>query len=96
MKFSDYNDGKAAKNSGGGKKGVGEENKKLLFSILKQYEGKSKPELVAAIVKEAEKARAEGRLNNEELDSFKSMLYPFLDKGGKAELDKIVERLKKS
>ena len=45
---------------------------------------------------EAEKARAEGRLNNEELDSFKSMLYPFLDKGGKAELDKIVERLKKS
>lgn len=96
MKFSDYNDGKTAKNSGGGKKGVGEENKKLLFSILKQYEGKSKPELVAAIVKEAEKARAEGRLNNEELDSFKSMLYPFLGKGGKAELDKIVERLKKS
>ena len=96
MKFSDYNDGKTAKNSGGGKKGVGEENKKLLFSILKQYEGKSKPELVAAIVKEAEKARAEGRLNNEELDSFKSMLYPFLDKSCKAELDKIVERLKKS
>ena len=96
MKFSDYNDDKTGKNPGGGKKGVGEENKKLLFSILKQYEGKSKPELVAAIVKEAEKARAEGRLNNEELDSFKSMLYPFLDKGGKVELDKIVERLKKS
>ena len=51
---------------------------------------------MATIREIAEKARAEGRLNNEELDSFKSMLYPFLDKGGKAELDKIVERLKKS
>ncbi|HBK01630.1 MAG TPA: hypothetical protein DDY77_01175 [Clostridiales bacterium] len=96
MKFSDYNDGKTTKNAGGGKKGVGEENKKLLFSLLKQYEGKSKPELVAAIVKEAEKARAEGRLSNEELDSFKSMLYPFLDKNGKAELDGIIEKLKNS
>lgn len=94
MKFSDYEArGKGKQKSGNGR--ISDENKKLLFSVLKDYEGKSRAELVKGITEQAEKLRAEGKLSDAELDSFSLTLAPFLDGRGREELAEIVARIKK-
>ena len=73
-----------------------EENNSL--NMLKQwagkYEGMSESELIKAIVKEAEKNRAEGKLTNADLDGFKNLLLPMLNSSQAKKLDKIIEKLK--
>ena len=102
MKFSDYkgDDKRSAEprqgdKKGGGKTKISDENKKLMVELLRQYGGKSKQELMQAIILQAEKSRREGKLSDAELDAFASMLYPSLDAKGKKELDEVISRIKK-
>ena len=67
-----------------------------MFKIwASKYEGMKEEDLIKAIVKEAEKNRAEGKLTDADLDSFKSMLTPFLNSSQAKRLDKIIQKLKK-
>lgn len=62
--------------------------------FAKQYEGKSENELIAAILKEANRRRKNGTLTNADIDKFYSMLYPMINDAQRKQLDKIVQKLK--
>ena len=84
------------KNDGGGSKNT-DTNTNLIGLITKlatKYNGASENELLAAIVKEAEKGKRNGSLSNKELDNFGAILAPLLDGGKKAKLKKVIEQLK--
>ena len=66
----------------------------MLKGWASKYEGMSENDLIKAIVKEAEKNRAEGKLSDSDLDSFKSLLMPFLNSSQVKRLEKIIEKLK--
>ena len=68
---------------------------KRVSEIAKNFEGKSVNELLKAVYEEAEKGKKNGTLTNAEIDSFASILYPFLDESKRKILDKIVKDLKK-
>ena len=67
----------------------------MLKNWVSKYEGMSEEELIKAIVKEAEKNRAEGKLSDADLDSFKTLLLPLLNSSQAKKLEKIIEKLKK-
>ena len=67
----------------------------MLKGWASKYEGMKEEDLIKAIVKEAEKNRAEGKLTDADLDSFKNMLMPFLNSSQSKKLDKIIQKLKK-
>ncbi len=67
----------------------------LVNSLAKKYDGKSQNELLAEIIKETKKRKANGTLSNAEIDSFASMISPMLDNKQRGMLNKIVKELKK-
>jgi len=67
----------------------------MLKNWASKYEGMSEEDLIKAIVKEAEKNRAEGKLTDADLDSFKNLLMPLLNSSQAKKLDKIISKLKK-
>lgn len=68
--------------------------KDSINEFAKKYEGKSENELVAEILKEANRRRKNGTLTNADIDKFYSMLYPMLNDSQRKQLDKIVKKLK--
>lgn len=68
----------------------------LLQNLAKKYEGASESEIVSAILKEAEKGRRNGTLTDSDIDNFVNVLSPMLNANQKKQLEKIVDRIKKS
>lgn len=66
-----------------------------LASFSRQYEGKSGDDVMRAILKEAEKGRANGTLTDKDIDEFSAMISPALNQEQNKMLEKIVKRLKK-
>lgn len=92
MKFSDYD--KKSKENKKVNKEFSSSDKQKLFSMLRQFEGKSEDEIIASILQTAEKNRAEGKLSDSEIDSFYSMISPMLDEKKREKLDGIIELIK--
>lgn len=67
----------------------------LVKNLSSKFDGKSQNELLHAIYEEAKKGKKNGTLTNEQIDSFKMMLYPILDDKKRKVLDKVVEEIKK-
>lgn len=67
----------------------------MLKRIAGRYEGASEAELINAIMAEAAKARAEGRLSDKEIDSFVAQIAPMLDKNQQKRLVTVAEKIKK-
>lgn len=87
MKFSDYSSKKKTEK-------ISSDNKKLLMSLLKDYEGKSQDEIIASIIQIATEKRRNGTLSDAELDSFYSMLLPMVNAEQKKTLDSVMAKLK--
>ena len=87
--FNDYLKGNKSNSSDNGKA------MELLRQVASKYEGASEGEIISAIIKEAEKNRAQGKLTNDDLDSFSGTIKPMLTQEQAKKLDKIIERLKK-
>ena len=68
----------------------------LLQNLAKKYEGASESEIVSAVLKEAEKGRRNGTLTDSDIDNFVNVLSPMLNANQKKQLEKIVDRIKKS
>lgn len=88
MKLSDYSTKKKQEK-------MSTDNKKLLTSLLRDYEGKSQDEIVASIIQIATEKRRQGTLSDAELDNFYSMLLPMLNAEQKKMLDDVMAKLKK-
>lgn len=88
--FNDYVNSNNGQNKSSQTKAI-----EMLKGWASKYEGMSEGDLIKAIVKEAEKNRAEGKLSDQDLESFKSLLMPFLNPYQAKKLDKIIEKLKK-
>ncbi len=86
--FNDYNNSKSSSSSNA-------KAMEMLKGWASKYEGMSEEDLIKAIIKEAEKNRAEGKLTDSDLDGFKSMLLPFLNPSQAKKLEKIINKLKK-
>ena len=71
------------------------DSQELLKKLAVKYEGASESEIVSAIIKEAEKNRAQGKLTDSDLDNFKDYLRPMLNDSQAKKLDKIIARLKR-
>ncbi len=93
MKFSDYKQNNTNDSKQSSKK-MDKNAERLLRNFVKDYEGKSQSDIVAEIVKVAEKNRREGKLSDADLDNFANMLRPMLDRDQLKELDAIISRLK--
>ena len=72
-----------------------ESSEELVRRVALEYEGKSNMEMMKAILKEAETAKREGRLSNEQLDEFYEQFSPMVSGFHKRKLKEIVENLKK-
>ena len=95
MKFSDY-DGKKVDSgspSGNGKK-LDAKTQRTLLSLVGKFEGRPQSEIVAEILSVAKKSKAQGKLTNDDIDAFYSMLSPLLDAEKKKTLDEVVEKIK--
>ena len=96
-KFSEY------ANANGSKKGsskAGEGINSSAFDLLKEvaskYEGASEGDLISAILKEAKRARDEGRLNDSEIENFVYTISPMLNPAQRKQLDKVINQIKNS
>ena len=69
MKFSDYQNQSAK---------TGDKVTQQALEFLKKYEGKSRDELLATIVKIATKKRRAGELSDREIDRFYDSIAPTL------------------
>lgn len=95
MKFSDY-DGKKVDSGApfnNGKK-LDAKTQKMLLSLVGKFEGRPQSEIVAEILSVAKKSKAQGKLTNDDIDAFYSMLSPLLDAEKKKTLDEVVEKIK--
>lgn len=95
MKFSDY-DGKKVDSgspSANGKK-LDAKTQKMLLSLVGKFEGRPQSEIVAEILSVAKKSKAQGKLTNDDIDAFYSMLSPLLDAEKKKTLDEVVKKIK--
>lgn len=90
MKFSEFKSKKQPNKS----EVFDKTSENLLRSFVTGYEGKTQEEIIAEIIKVAEKNRREGKLSDADLDNFKATLTPMLNDVQKRELDKIIARLK--
>lgn len=84
--FSKNNDGNSKGNS---------DLYDLVKNISSKFDGKSQNDLLKAIYEEALKGKKNGTLTNEQIDNFKTMLYPLLDEKKRKILVKVIEELKK-
>ncbi len=92
MKFSDY-----SKNNSQGrspKEQLSPDAKKMLGEFLTKYNGKSQAELIEEIEKVASEQRLQGKLTDQDIDSFYSMLSPFLKADERVKLNQIRDKLK--
>ncbi len=92
MKFSDYKNN--TNDSNKSSKKMDKNAERLLRNFVKDYEGKSQSDVMAEIIKVAEKNRREGKLSDADLDNFANMLRPMLDRNQLQELETIISRLK--
>lgn len=93
MKFSDYKNDNRSKTEES-TVNLDKNQERFLKTFLKNYEGKNKSDIVAEIIKVAEKQRIEGNLGDADLDNFSDMLYPMLNSDQRKELTDIIARLK--
>ena len=63
--------------------------------LAEKYEGKSGDELIAAIIKEAERSRKNGTLTDEDIDKFSAAISPMLSAKQKIMLGAVVSKIKK-
>ena len=68
---------------------------KMVTELSQKFDGKSQNELLKAIYLEAEKNKRNGTLNNDQIDTFVSLLSPALDEKKRKLLKKIASQLKK-
>jgi hypothetical protein len=68
----------------------------MIKNFASKYEGASENQLVAEIIKEAEKGRRNGTLTDSDIERFKSMIEPMLSREQRAKLNKIVNTIKKN
>ena len=68
---------------------------KLVKDVASSMKGKSRAEIFAAVIAEAERGKREGRLTNEDLDNFYNLMAPSLDGFKRQRLKAIIARLKK-
>ena len=68
----------------------------LLKSVASRYEGASEGDLISAILKEAKKAREEGRLSDKEIENFVYTISPMLNSSQRKQLETVVKQIKKS
>ena len=68
----------------------------MIKNFDSKYEGASENQLVAEIIKEAEKGRKNGTLTDTDIERFKSMIEPMLSREQRAKLNKIVNTIKKN
>lgn len=59
-----------------------------------RYEGKSGEELIAAIIKEAERSKKNGTLKDEDIDKFAETISPMLNGRQKRLLLSVIEKIK--
>lgn len=93
MKFSDYKNSSKSKteeNMGN----LDKNQRRFLQNFLKNYEGKNKSDVMAEIIKVAEKQRRDGNLSDGDLDNFSDMLFPMLNDAQRKELTEIILTLK--
>ncbi len=67
----------------------------MVSDLASKFDGKNQNDLMLAIYKEAKKGKENGTLKNSDIDSFVSMLSPFVDDKKKKLLRKIADELKK-
>ncbi|MBO7214909.1 MAG: hypothetical protein J6V66_05380 [Clostridia bacterium] len=65
-----------------------------LKAFAQKYEGASEDQIISQILIEAQKGRENGTLTDADIDRFKNMLYPMLNKSQREKLDKVVKKLK--
>ncbi len=63
--------------------------------IAEKYEGASESDLLAAILNEAVKARADGKLSDAEIDSFAEQILPMLSDVQRKRLAAVIAKIKK-
>lgn len=85
MKFSDYQNQSAK---------TGDKVTQQALEFLKKYEGKSRDELLATIVKIATKKRRAGELSDREIDRFYDSIAPTLTGEQLKSLGEVVATLK--
>lgn len=85
MKFSDYQNQSAT---------TGDKVTQQALEFLKKYEGKSRDELLATIVKIATKKRRAGELSDREIDRFYDSIAPTLTGEQLKSLGEVVATLK--
>ncbi len=90
--MQDFNE--FSKNNDGNNKG-NSDLYDLVKNISSKFDGKSQNDLLKAIYEEALKGKKNGTLTNEQIDNFKTMLYPLLDEKKRKILVKVIEELKK-
>ena len=93
MDFRQYSENKKnekTKNTGNDRRFGEEEVRRTYDDTVKRMRGKSQKELMDEIVKEADKARREGRLDGERLKNFYDTVEPMLDKNQLKKLKEII------
>ena len=65
-----------------------------LKAFAQKYEGASEEQIISQILIEAQKGRENGTLTDADIDRFRNMLYPMLNKSQREKLDKVVKTLK--
>ncbi len=68
----------------------------MIKNFASKYEGANENQLVAEIIKEAEKGRRNGTLTDSDIQRFKSMIEPLLNAEQRTKLNKIINTIKKN
>ncbi len=99
--FKDYQPNGATKNTqtvGAGASSMGYElpqgAEEIVKRVVGKYEGQSSMEMMKNILVEAERAKREGTLTNEQIDGFYAQFSPMLNGIQRKKLQEIVARLK--
>lgn len=66
----------------------------LIQQVAGGYNGKSSAQMLAGILKEAELAKRQGRLSNEQIDEFYAQFSPMVNDFQRKKLNEIVKKLK--
>ena len=67
----------------------------LTKKLASAWNGKGSGEMLAEILKEAEKSKRQGTLSNEEIDAFYRQFSPLLGNAERRRLQMVVEKLKR-
>ncbi len=88
MNFSDYRKSKKAKDN------LSDDAKQMVKNFAKGYEGKNADEITKEIFATAKKSRLEGKLSDSDIDNFRNMFAPMLNREQQRRLDELVKELK--